>query len=316
MPFPEQSIIDFLKRAAPKGPAVEVGIGHDAAVVRSPQGEGLVLKSDQTVEDVHFARHEQPLDLVGRKALARVLSDLGAIGARPIACLCSLALPDDVKEGEVHALLGGLLELAKRDSVSLVGGDLSRSPRGIVIDVSALGFLEGRKPMLRSGAKPGDLLFVTGPLGGSREGWHLRFEPRWREGIFLAASGAVNAAIDLSDGLARDLHHLCRESDVGARVDLATLPLRKLASSRSATVEQALQDGEDFELLLAVDPDRITRLADFHRLRTRSGRDDVASSPLTAIGKVTEASAGVVAVDAKGNVTVLPPGGYQHQLGA
>ena len=307
MPFPEQSIIDFLKRAAPKGPAVEVGIGHDAAVVRSPKGEGLVLKSDQTVEDVHFARHEQPFELVGRKALARVLSDLGAIGARPIACLCSLALPDDVKESDVQALLGGLLELAKRDSVSLVGGDLSRSPRGIVVDVSALGFLEGRRPMLRDGAKPGDLLVVTGPLGGSREGWHLRFEPRWREGIALAASGAVHASIDLSDGLARDLHHVCRASGTGARVELAALPLRKLAVGRVATAAQALQDGEDFELLLAVEPDRVAELA---RL------PELASVALTRIGSITVASAGVVAVDAKGNVTALPPGGYQHQLGA
>lgn len=307
MPLSEQSIIEFLKRAAAAGPAVEVGIGHDAAVVRSPSGEGLVLKSDQTIEEVHFVRREQPLELVGRKALARVLSDLGAIGARPIACLCSLALPDDVSEAEVQALLGGLLELAKRDSVSLVGGDLSRSPRGIVIDVSALGFLEGRKPMLRSGAKEGDLLVVTGPLGGSREGWHLRFEPRWREGIALAASGFVHAAIDLSDGLARDLHHVCAASSVGARVELAALPLRQLAGGRSATVEQALQDGEDFELLLAIAPDRLAEVA---RLPALAGLT------LAQVGRCTKASAGVVAADAKGNVTALPPGGYQHRLGA
>lgn len=307
MPLSEQSIIEFLKRAAAAGPAVEVGIGHDAAVVRSPQGEGLVLKSDQTIEEVHFVRREQPLELVGRKALARVLSDLGAIGARPVACLCSLALPDDVTEADVHALLGGLLELAKRDSVSLVGGDLSRSPRGIVVDVSALGFLDGRAPMLRSGARAGDLLVVTGPLGGSREGWHLRFEPRWREGIALASSGAVHAAIDLSDGLARDLHHVCKASKVGARVELAALPLRRLAGGRRATVEQALQDGEDFELLMAIAADRLEEVARLPAL---------ASISLTRIGRFTDAKDGVAAADAKGNVTALPPGGYQHQLGA
>jgi len=319
MPLSEQSIIDFLKRTAAVGPAVEVGIGHDAAVVRSPAGEGLVLKSDQTIEEVHFVRREQPLELVGRKALARVLSDLGAIGARPIACLCSLALPDDVTESDVHALLGGLLELAKRDSVSLVGGDLSRSPKGIVVDVSALGFLEGRAPMLRSGAKAGDLLVVTGPLGGSREGWHLSFEPRWRLGMALAASGAVHAALDVSDGLARDVHHLCRESQVGARIELGSLPLRELAGGRRATIEQALQDGEDFELLLAVAPDRLAGLSKFDRHRKELRLPEETSLSLlalTAIGQVTAASAGVVAVDAKGNVTALPPGGYQHQLGA
>jgi thiamine-monophosphate kinase len=307
MPLSEQSIIEFLTRAAAAGPAVEVGIGHDAAVVRSPSGDGLVLKCDQTLEEVHFKRGEQPFELVGRKALARVLSDLGAVGARPIACLCSLALPADVDEGDVQALFRGLLELAQRDGVSLVGGDLSRSPCGVVVDVSALGFLEGRKPMLRNGATVGDLLVVTGPLGGSREGWHLRFEPRWREGVALAASGAVHAAIDLSDGLARDLHHVARSSRVGARVELATLPLRTLAGGRSATVEQALQDGEDFELLLALAPERFDEVARLPGL---------AQVKLSRIGVVTPAGAGVVVAAADGSVTALPAGGYQHQLGA
>lgn len=307
MAFSEQSIIEYLTRAAARGPAVEVGIGHDAAVVRSPKGDGLVLKCDQTIEGVHFVRAEQRLDRVGRKALARVLSDLGAVGARPIACLCSLALPGDVDEGEVRELFDGMLALAQRDGVSLVGGDLSRSPGGIALDVSALGFLEGRRALLRDGARPGDVLAVTGPLGGSREGWHLSFEPRWREGIVLAGSGAVHAAIDLSDGLARDLHHVCRASRAGARVELAALPLRRLAGGRAATVAQALHDGEDFELLLAIAPERFEEL---------SRAPGLAAVKLTRIGVVTEASAGVKAADATGGVTDLPIGGYEHRFGA
>ena len=307
MAFQEQSIVEYLLRAAARGPAVEVGIGHDAAVVRSPKGDGLVLKCDQTIEDVHFVRSEQPLGLVGRKALARVLSDLGAVGARPVACLCALALPDGVTEADVRALFDGMLELARRDGVSLVGGDLSRTRGGIALDVSALGFLEGRRALLREGAQPGDVLAVTGPLGGSREGWHLRFEPRWREGIALAESGAVHAAIDLSDGLARDLHHVCRASKVGARVELARLPLRALAGGKAETVAQALHDGEDFELLLALAPDRFEEVAQLPAL---------ASVHVTRIGVVTAAEAGVQAVDAAGNVTDLPPGGYQHRFGA
>jgi thiamine-monophosphate kinase len=307
MAFSEQSIIDHLMRAAAYGPAVLTGIGHDAAVVRSPKGDGLVLKSDQTVEDVHFRRGEQGFDLVGRKALARVLSDLGAVGARPVACLCSLALPPEAGEEEVHALLDGLLELARRDGVSLVGGDLSRTRGAIVVDVSALGFLEGRRAMLRDGARAGDVLAVTGPLGGSREGWHLRFEPRWREGIALAESGAVHASIDLSDGLARDLHHVCRASRVGARVELGALPLRPLAGGRTATVAQALHDGEDFELLLAITPERFEELAKAPAL---------AAHGLAQVGVVTAAAAGVKAVDPSGGVTDLPIGGYQHRFGA
>ena len=307
MAFSEQSIIDHLLRAAARGPAVEVGIGHDAAVVRSPSGDRLVLKSDQTIEGIHFARAEQGFDLVGRKALARVLSDLGAVGARPVACLCSLALPDGVTEAEVRALFDGMLALAQRDGVSLVGGDLSRTHGGIALDVSALGFLEGRRALLCDGVRPGDVLVVTGPLGGSREGWHLRFEPRWREGIALAESGAVHASIDLSDGLARDLRQVCGASRVGARVELSALPLRPLAGGRTATVAQALGDGEDFELLVAIAPDRFEALARSPAL---------ASVALARIGVITEAERGVKGADAAGNVTDLPSGGYEHRFGA
>jgi thiamine-monophosphate kinase len=191
--------------------------------------------------------------------------------------------------------------------VSLVGGDLSRTRGGIALDVSALGFLEGRRALLRDGARPGDLLAVTGPLGGSREGWHLRFEPRWREGIALAESGAVHASIDLSDGLARDLHQICRASRVGARVELEALPRRELAGGRRASVAQALHDGEDFELLLAIAPDRFEALARVPAL---------SAVRLTRIGVVTESAAGVKAADAAGGVTDLPIGGYEHRFGA
>src|SRR5688572_21876039 len=257
MPFTESSLIEFLARRARRGPEVVVGIGHDAAVVRSPKGEGIVLKSDQTIEGVHFTRDEAPLGLVGRKALARVLSDLGAIGARPVAALCSAALPDDLDEASAHALFEGLLGLADAHATSLVGGDLARSPRGIALDVAALGWMEQRAPMLRSGARVGDALVVTGPLGASRKGHHMRFEPRVEQGIALAASGRVHACMDVSDGLARDVHHLARASDVGVRLDAAAIPRRRLADGARATLEQALHDGEDHELLFAAPPEAL-----------------------------------------------------------
>ena len=306
MPFSEGSLIDFLRARARRGPHVVVGIGHDAAVVRSPAGDELVLKSDQTIEGVHFLRTEAPLGLFGRKALARVMSDLGAIGARPVACLCSAALPDDLDEAGAHALFDGILGLADGERVSLVGGDLSRSPGGIALDVAALGFLEGRAPMLRSGAQAGDALVVTGPLGGSRAGHHLRFEPRWREGMALAGSGLVHACIDLSDGLARDLHHLARASQVGARLQTGALPLRPLAAGATATVEQALHDGEDFELLFAAPPAALATLA---------GLPALAAVTLTRIGTVVPEREGVTRVDGQGAATTLPQGGFEHRFG-
>ncbi|MBM3972664.1 MAG: thiamine-phosphate kinase [Planctomycetes bacterium] len=307
MPYSEAFLVDFLRRRAARGPEVAVGIGHDAAVVRSPCGDGLVLKSDQTIEDVHFTRGEAPWELFGRKAVARVLSDLGAIGARPVACLCSLALPDDVDEAAARAILTGVMELADGAPTSLVGGDLSRSPRGVVIDVSALGFLEGRAPMLRAGARPGDALVVTGPLGRSRDGHHLRFTPRWREGVALAASGLVRACIDLSDGLGRDAHHLAAASNIGVRLEARALPRRRGADGVLATVAQALHDGEDFELLFAVAP------SDLPRLRALPGLADV---ELAEIGACTAATSGVVLAREDGAVEALPPGGFQHHLGS
>ncbi len=306
MALSERSLIAWLESRAARGPEVIVGIGHDAAVVRSPAGDGLVLKSDQTIEEVHFLRGEQPWEQVGRKALARVLSDIGAVGGRPVAALCSLALPADVGEADVHALFEGLLALAQPHGVSLVGGDLSRSPRGVAIDVAGLGYMEGRAPLRRDGARPGDLLVVSGPLGGSRARHHHAFEPRWRLGVALAASGAVTSCIDLSDGLARDLHHVAAASKVGARVELASLPLRPLDGGARATVAQALHDGEDYELLFTVAPDRWRALA-----ATR----ELAALPQTVIGAITAARDGVVAVAADGRSEPLPSGGFEHRLG-
>ncbi|HEX5050299.1 MAG TPA: thiamine-phosphate kinase [Planctomycetota bacterium] len=306
MGFSESSLIAFLKAHARQHAAVVVGIGHDAAVVRSAAGEGLVLKSDQTIEGVHFRREEAPIGRFGRKALARVLSDLGAIGARPIACLCSAALPDDLDEASAQALFMGLLELAHGEGTSLVGGDLSRSPQGIVLDVAGLGFLDGRAPMLRTGAQVGDALVVTGPLGGSRHGHHLRFQPRWREGVALAASGAVHACIDLSDGLARDLHHVTTASNVGARVESARLPRRSLPDGGQATATQALHDGEDFELLFAAPAAALASLAALPAL------GDVT---LTRIGTVVPVADGVALVDAAGTAAPLPVGGFEHRFG-
>lgn len=307
MPLTERELLAWLAPRAAQGREVALGIGHDAAVVTSPHGDGLVLKSDQTLEEVHFRRGEQGFEWVGRKALARVLSDIGAVGGRPVAALCSLAVPADLPEADVKALFDGLLRLAAEHEVSLVGGDLARSPRGVLIDIAGLGFMEGRAPLRRDGARPGDLLVVTGPLGGSRARHHLAFEPRWRAGVALAASGAVHACIDLSDGLARDLHQVAAASRVGARIELEALPRRRGDDGAPATIEQALHDGEDYELLFALPA------AAWSELR---GAPALAALACAVVGRVEAEGAGLTTIDGAGRSAPLARGGYEHTLGA
>jgi thiamine-monophosphate kinase len=299
----ELELVEWLRARAHPGTGVLLGIGDDGAVI-DPGGRGpLVFACDQVVEQVHFVPDRDPWPRVGRKVLARNLSDLAAMGARPWVALCAVAWPEDRPTSLLEALLEGLLQHAREEETALVGGDLSRSPGGVRVDVSVLGLLEGRRALLRSGARPGDALYVTGPLGGSAGGHHLSFTPRWREGIALAESGRVHAAIDLSDGLAIDLRRLLAASGAGARVELEQIPRRELADGRLATLEQALGDGEDFELLFAAPEDAAASL----------GRHPALSSVrLTRIGSVTES--GLAAVDARGRVTELPRGGYEHRF--
>ena len=303
MSWSERELLRWLRGQTRDGTGVVFGIGDDAAVLQPPYGGALVTAADQTVEDVHFRRSSATWEEVGRKALARNLSDLAAMAARPWVTMVSAALPADFPLRDAQALFTGLLDLARQDELCLVGGDLCCSPSGVHLDVSILGCMEERQPLWRSGAQVGDRLMVTGTLGGSGEGHHLRFTPRWREAIALARTGFLHAAIDLSDGLARDAHHLAEESRVGLVFDREHLPRRLLASGMPASVDQVLHDGEDFELLLALDP---------------AGRDallEVARGLELTLSEIGEVTAGRVELrDRAGNVTELLRGGYEHRF--
>jgi thiamine-monophosphate kinase len=299
----ESEFLRWLQRRVPRGAGVQVGIGDDAAVLQPPHGGALVMASDQTVEGVHFLRAEASWKLVGRKALARNLSDLAAMGARPWVALLSAALPADLADEVVRELFEGVIELAEQESTSLVGGDLCRSTGGVSLDVSVVGCMEGRDPLLRSGARVGDELLVTGDLGGSRRGHHLRFQPRWREAIALADSGAVHAAIDLSDGLGRDLPQLAEASHVGFVLEVDRLPRRSDTAGNPESVSAALNDGEDFELLLAVQPGFLEELRALPELE---------HTALTRIGVVTQEGQSLQSGD--GSVTPLVSGGYEHRF--
>jgi thiamine-monophosphate kinase len=225
--------------AAIAGPArggVEVGIGDDAAILAG----GLVASADMLVAGVHFDPARMPARDIGHRAAAASLSDMAAMGAEPVCLLASIGVPDGFTQ--VRELVAGIAE----HGVLLAGGDLSRSP-ALVVSVTALGRAE--RPVLRSGGRPGDLLVVTGTLGGQAAGGYTqRVTPRLAEGLALAA--VATAMLDISDGIATDVRRLAAASGTGAVVELARLP-----AAPGATVAQAATGGEDYELLAAVPAD-------------------------------------------------------------
>ncbi len=243
-----------------------VGPGHDAALVGWPRGRDLVLKTDQVVGGVHFVPGRDRLDLVGHKAVSRALSDVAAFGGEPVAALVAAALPPRFRLAEFDALLRGLLRACRESGTALVGGDLSRIDGPLVVSVSIAARAPARGPKLRDGARPGDRILVTGRLGGSLLGRHLRLRPRLSAGRALVRVAGVHAMMDVSDGLLKDLSRLARSSGLAAVVEPERVPVhpdaRRLARSTGRPPrEHALSDGEDHELLLAVAPAAAVRLA-------------------------------------------------------
>ena len=274
--------------------SVAVGIGDDAAVVRTVGGKETVITTDMLVENIDFRRHTSPAKLLGHKALAVSLSDIAAMGARPRWSLVSIGVPDDLWPSEfANNFYEGLLQLAAQYDVQLIGGDTSRTPEHVVIDSIVVGECAADSAIKRSGAGPGDLVFVTGSLGGSAAGFrliergahladqhlganetqildqlllrHLRPEPRVGWGMVLGQEKLVTAMIDLSDGLSSDLNHLCMESKVGALIQSTLIPIDgqvvDLCGRRALDpLQLALHGGEDFELLFTVKPEVVGTL--------------------------------------------------------
>ena len=286
------------------GSSVEVGIGDDAAVLRLPAAgrggsgrERLLFASDMIVEGVHFQRRLVPAPWIGWKALAGNISDIAAMGGIPKWAVVSAGLPPSTPVRFVKGLQAGLARCARRYGVTLVGGDTVRAPR-VVVDVAILGTVDPRRLTLRRGAKVGDLLYVTGRLGGSyRSGRHARFLPRVAEAQALVKRVQVHAMIDLSDGLASDLWQLSRASRVTLRVDEKRIPVARAARS----VYHALTDGEDFELLFAVSPREAARVP-----------SRIGACPVTRIGTVVSRGVGVQLQTKAGRITRLHAQGFHH----
>ena len=276
-------------------PELVVGAGDDCAVCAVPAtGSDQVFTTDPLVEGVHFLAGEKP-ERVGHKAVGRVLSDIAAMGAAPQWILVNVVAPPESGIDYLERVYDGMNGLCERFGTVIIGGDLAQGPV-FELHVFGTGLVPSGNALLRSGATVGDLIYVTGPLGCSLEGKHLDFMPRVEEGLFLRESGAVNSMMDISDGLATDLRHIISQSGVGAILDRGQIP-------SNGSLEQALFDGEDFELLLTVPEEQANVLEDTWRERF--------SSTLHRVGVISD-KAGVLELSADGCVEVIQSKAFEH----
>ncbi len=301
----EFSLIDSFRSQLRAMPGVELGIGDDAAVVEWGSRSGL-LAADMLLDGVHFDTSSQSPVAIGRKALAVNLSDVAAMAGTPRFALVSLALPRSAASDFAVRVFEGLRSIADEFDTAIVGGDTTSWDGPFAINVSIVGDVGRDRAVTRSGAKPGDWLFVTGDLGGSLLGRHLTFTPRVREASILHKAVNLHAMIDVSDGLVADLYHILEESGVGAILDATAIPVsedaRQSGDDRSP-LDHALGDGEDFELLFAVSP--------------RDGAQLVSENPLglrlSRVGETTTRQACLLRTET-GNLQSLGRLGWAHPV--
>jgi len=306
----------------PTRSAIYTGIGDDCAVLRLLPGQPsrsaeILVTTDFSLEGIHFRRDWHPPESVGHRCLARGLSDIAAMGGEPVAAFLSLALPRDLPQAWVERFLRGLTGLGEKFGVTLAGGDTAESPDGILADIIVVGTAPKGKSVLRSGARPGDRIFVSGTLGGSAAAMvrmqatpkkklnprdyprHFYPEPRVELGRILREKGLASAMIDTSDGLSTDLAHLCEESGVGAELESMLVPRASVGKpAREVDLDLALHGGEDYELLFTVPPGRRVP-------------KQIAGVALTHIGAITRARF-ILLRNLKGAAYQLEPRGWEH----
>jgi thiamine-monophosphate kinase len=252
----EFDFIAWLRQRTPPASRVLAGPGDDCAVIETIPNHPWLVTTDMMLEGSHFVLAEAGPRRVGHKAMAVNLSDIAAMGGRPVAAFVSVGLPRGNAETLAEELYLGMREVADRFETAIAGGDTNTWAGGLVVSVTVMGDPGPQGPIHRRGAKPGDWLFVTGPLGGSILGKHLDFVPRVKEGLMLQEHAMLHAMIDISDGLSADVFHICEESGCGAVLFSDKVPISDAArtiADGKAPLEHALGDGEDFELAFAVD---------------------------------------------------------------
>ena len=311
----EKSLIERIRRRVRAGASIITGIRDDCAVLRMPAGHQLLVTTDFTLENVHFRREWHPPEVVGWRCLTRGLSDIAAMGGEPRAAFLSMALDRGVPQKWVNRFLAGLLEAAEEFRVPLAGGDTAQSAGGIQADIVVVGSAPKGTAVLRSGARPGDSIYVTGDLGGSaaaiarmREGkvraadYERHFHPvaRVEVGRWLRRRGLASAMIDISDGLSTDLEHICEESGVGAEIEVAAIPRAQVGRpAQQVGFDLALHGGEDYELLF---------------MSARKIPAKVAGVQVTRIGRITQGR-GMVLIAEDGRRRSLAARGWEHFKG-
>jgi len=290
----EFGLIERFRKLIKTDSSVVAASGDDCAVLRLDRSNYQLLTCDMLVEDVDFTLKDNPC-LIGRKAIAVSLSDIAACAGQGRYCVISLGLPGDTTLEFTDALFKGMLDISRKYKVNIVGGDLSRSNK-IIIDVSMLGQVEKKRLVLRSGALPGDIIFMTGKLSGPASGKHLRFTPRLKEAEFLTRNFRINAMIDISDGLAQDLKHILDKSKAGAVIYEDLIPLAKGAPGLSVS----LQSGEEFELLFTLSRKEARKLFK---------KRPVEFKP---IGEIIPKKYGFKLIDKKERPIDITPKGFRH----
>lgn len=325
MPLPEKALIAEIRRMAEhlshrrtrSNRTILNGIGDDCAVLRLPESQDFLVTTDFTLEGIHFRRDWHPPESVGHRCLARGLSDIAAMGGEPVAVFLSLALPRDLPQSWVRRFRRSLINLAEKHGASLAGGDTAESPDGILADIVVIGAVPNGKAILRSGAKPGDRIYVSGELGGSAAAVaklrtrpkkrvnprdyprHFYPEPRVELGRMVREKNLVSAMIDTSDGLSTDLAHICEESSVGAEIESSAIPLACVGQpAHEVDLDLVLHGGEDYELL-------------FTAPRGKRIPNRLAGIAITQIGRITK-SRRIVLWNPLGIGSELRPKGWEH----
>lgn len=304
--FHEFDLIHWIQSRCPTPPQELLSIGDDTAILPPLPDSELLLATDMLMEGTHFTFPPATPELAGRKALAVNLSDIAAMAGEPHSALVSLALPRSRGADFAKSVMQGLIDLASEFQTTIIGGDTNSWDGPLVINVALVGTAPQNQSVKRSGARAGDWIFVTGELGGSLASHHLTFTPRIREATLLSETVALQAMIDISDGLASDLQHILSESGVGAIIQARQVPISDRVSqelSEAERLQKALSDGEDFELLFTVSPEAGQRLLKKNPL-------DI---PLTHLGEIT-AEQGALLEKEDGSRIPLERTGWQHQL--
>ncbi|MFH1837641.1 MAG: thiamine-phosphate kinase [Candidatus Omnitrophota bacterium] len=293
----ELQIIDHIrKRAGKPAGRVKLGIGDDCAVIQYSRDKYLLWAQDMLVDGTHFELGKEDLNLIGRKAVSVNISDIAAMGGVPEYITAAIGVPGSLRAKDIRKIYNGVFDVCNEYGIKVVGGDTNRSEK-LVIDVSIIGFVEKSRLATRSGAKKGDVVFITGPVrDGKKE--HLTFTPRLKESCFLTKRYKINAMIDVSDGIAMDIYRICSESRVGC-----VLEEDKIRLSKQLKLKDALYYGESFELLFtmsSVEADRLIK------------KSEDKKTNCFRIGNIVERKNGIKMIWKDGKIGKLEVRGYRH----